>query len=199
MRRILIREVIPKDVPEILDIYSPFIENTHTSFEWAIPDIDSFSKRIEKVSLKYPWLIASDSDKVIAYAYGGAHRSRKAYQWTVETSVYIAEGYRKRGIAAALYQTLFQLLRLQGYFNALAIISLPNPASIQFHQKHGFEEIGTFREAGFKRGQWHNTYWMQKRLLSSDSLPAKVISPAILRSTEPWQQALAHGTSLIKA
>ena len=126
---------------------------------------------------KYPWLVADRDGTVIGYAYATRHRSREAYQWSVEPSIYVRSGYRKSGIATQLYQSLFEVLRLQGFFKAIAIITIPNDASIQFHRKMGFSHIGVIHNAGFKFNQWHDTSWWEYQIQDRSKEKPKAIEP----------------------
>lgn len=160
----LIRSATLDDVPALLDIYRPFIEYKAVSFETEAPSVDAFAARIEKSLKGWAWLVAEVDGQIAGYAYGSQHRERAAYRWSVETSVYLHPDFRRQGIARLLYAQLFDALAERGYCNALAIITLPNDASIGFHQSMGFEWIGVFKHAGWKFSQWHNVVWMQRIL-----------------------------------
>src|ERR1700749_2594137 len=94
-----IRIAEEKDASGILNIYAPFIITTSITFEYDLPTVSEFSERISKISKKYPWLVCVDEDEIAGYAYACAHRERKAYQWSAEVSVYVAENFRRFGIA----------------------------------------------------------------------------------------------------
>lgn len=165
----IIRPVEEKDTKDILEIYSPFILETVTTFETDVPTVDDFRKRIEETNKKYPWLVAEENGKVIGYAYGSDHRSRCSYQWSCESSVYLAPEARGIGLGRKLYEELFKILKSQGFIQVLAGASLPNEASVGLHKAMGFEEIGTYKKIGYKMGQWVDTYWMQLQLNDPDS------------------------------
>lgn len=160
----LIRFVNTGDAEAMLNIYRPFIEASTTSFETIVPTTVEFAERITTCTQKYPWLAADFNGMVAGYAYASKHRERAAYQWSVETSVYIHPGFYRKGIAAVLYSTLFSLLKQQGFVNAYAGIALPNPASKQLHRFFGFEDIGVYKKIGFKFGRWHDVLWMSKNI-----------------------------------
>src|SRR4030095_2873175 len=124
-----IRIAEANDAKELLDIYPPFVRETAVTFEYDLPAVEEFSARIKKYIHEYPWLVCDHDGKAIGYAYASSHRTRKAYQWSVEVSVYIHHEFRRRGIAAKLYEALFELLRLQGIINVYAGIALPNSSS----------------------------------------------------------------------
>ena len=98
---------------------------------------------------------------MVGYAYAGRHRSREAYQWSVEVSVYVAENQHRRGVGRALYTSLVECLRLQGFFHAYAGITLPNPASVGLHESLGFQPVGVYKDVGYKLGQWHTVGWLE--------------------------------------
>lgn len=154
-----IRLVHPDDAKDLLEIYTPIVLNTATSFETEVPSALVFQERIKLYSEKSPWLVATNGDKVMGYAYATEHRSRQAYQWNQEVTVYVHEEYQKQGIASALYTKLLDLLTAMGFRKVLAVITLPNDVSIAFHQRFGFRHIGEMSEIGYKIGRWHDTSW----------------------------------------
>ena len=168
--------VSPDHIPQILDIYAPFVLETTTSFETEVPSLEDFAQRVKQYAEKAPWLVATGGNMVLGYAYATAHRSRGAYRWNQEVTVYVHPGHRKKGIARALYLKLLDLLKLMGYTKALAIITLPNEASIGFHRALGFEHIGDMPDIGFKFGSWHTTSWWHLALQESDHVPGEIKS-----------------------
>lgn len=157
----LIRET---DVEEVLAIYAPYVEHTHISFEYDIPTLEEYLGRIRTNTKDYPWLVCLFNGKIIGYAYAGKHRYRTAYQWSPESTIYLAPEAHRKGIGRILYQTLFDMLHLQGHFNVYAGVGLPNEKSIGFHKALGFYEIGVFKNVGYKLGEWHDTHWFQLHL-----------------------------------
>ncbi len=157
-----VRFATPNDAAALLTIYQPFIETSATSFETAVPAVDVFASRIAAIASKYPWLVAELDGQIAGYAYASRHREREAYQWSVETSVYVHPQFYRQGVARLLYQKLFAQLTQLGYINVYAGIALPNPASVQLHASLGFEEIGVYKKIGFKFGRWHDVVWLIK-------------------------------------
>ena len=150
-------------------------------------------QRIRDVQEKHPWLVFESSGAVLGYAYASTHRARKAYQWCVEVSVYVAAAARHRGIGRALYSALFDLLRRQGMVNAYAGITLPNAASVGLHESFGFRPIGVYPRNGFKFGKWHDVGWFELRLQDpavpvAEPLPAK----GLLQESEVAASLEAH-------
>ncbi|HVR84170.1 MAG TPA: GNAT family N-acetyltransferase [Planctomycetota bacterium] len=161
----IIRSVDLADARAIRDIYAPFVSDSATSFEADPPDVATMELRIQELHGKFPWLVYEAGREVLGYAYASPHRAaRKAYQWCVEVSIYLHALARGRGAGRALYSGLFDLLVRQGYVNAYAGVTLPNPASLRLHQSLGFQPIGVYPRIGFKLGNWHDVAWLQLRL-----------------------------------
>ncbi|MGA9403363.1 arsinothricin resistance N-acetyltransferase ArsN1 family B [Haladaptatus sp.] len=159
-----IRLVEPADAEAITDIYAPIVRETVISFERTPPDEAEIENRIEATLPTYPWLVCVHDDELLGYAYASPHRSRESYQWSVDVSVYVRSDHHRSGIGRGLYESLFALLREQGYYNAYAGIALPNPASVGLHESLGFEQIGTYRDVGYKGGTWRSVGWWHLRL-----------------------------------
>lgn len=155
-----IRLVTENDASAVQAIYAPYVKDTIISFEVEPPDVNEMRSRIQKTLAKYPWLVYEDETGVLGYAYAGVHNERLAYQWSTNVSVYVAARAHRRGIGRALYTPLFALLRLQGFYTAIAGITLPNDASTGIHQTMGFEPIGIYRKVGYKFGKWHDVAWL---------------------------------------
>jgi L-amino acid N-acyltransferase YncA len=162
--KIRIRSVDAKDAEVIQAIYAPFVSDTAVSFETVVPDVAEIRSRIEAQAENCPWLVCEADESVIGYAYASPHRTRQAYRWSVDVSVYVDPRHHRRGIGRALYTSLFDLLRRQGFINAYAGIALPNPSSVALHESFGFEPVGTFRGVGYKLGRWHDVLWLHLRL-----------------------------------
>ncbi|SOD99684.1 GNAT family N-acetyltransferase [Spirosoma fluviale] len=167
-----IRFAHPADAPAILAVYAPFITGSTITFEYEVPTLLEFASRIQTIQQQFPYLVAEEEGRVLGYAYASRHRDRPAYQWSVETSVYVHPSGHRRGIARQLYSMLFVLLRRQGYCNAYAGITSPNPPSELFHQSMGFAYIGTYANIGYKMGSWHDVSWFQRVLQPHEPNPA---------------------------
>lgn len=159
-----VRLAHPADAAGMLAIYAPIVERTVISFETVVPSVDEMRGRISATMAIHPWLVAERAGRIIGYAYGSQHRSRAAYRWAADVSVYVAEGARRNGMARQLYGGLFELLTRQGYSACCAGIALPNPASVGFHESQGFRPVGVYRRIGWKLGAWHDVGWWQKEL-----------------------------------
>lgn len=156
-----IRLITANDASEVLAIYEHYVLNTIISFEYEAPTLEEYTQRIKTNTDDYPWLVCTYEDKIIGYAYASKHRYRTAYQWSPESTIYLANEAHGTGIARILYETLFDLLKLQGHFNVYAGVALPNEKSMRFHKAMCFEDIGIFKKVGYKHGNWHDTHWFQ--------------------------------------
>src|SRR5687767_6604112 len=145
-----IRLARPQDGSELAEIYRPAVADCATSFELDPPDGAEMARRVAKCMERTPWLVCERGGRVAGYAYGGSHRDRAAYQWSVEVSAYVHHDFHKRGIGRALYTALFAALAAQRYRNAYAGITLPNDASVALHAAVGFTPIGVYRAIGYK-------------------------------------------------
>ncbi|PYQ10674.1 MAG: GNAT family N-acetyltransferase [Acidobacteria bacterium] len=154
-----IRDATMEDAEALLAIYRPFVANTIVSFEVEAPSVAEFRQRIDHALERWAWIVAEQGGRPVGYAYGTAHRPRSAYQWSVETSVYVDDGHRGMGIGKRLYARLMPILADKGYCNAYAGITLPNEASIALHRSVGFVPVGVFRRVGHKFGAWHDVSW----------------------------------------
>src|SRR5215467_11408570 len=135
----MIRTATTADSESILKIYAPYIENTSFTFETEVPTIDAFKERINSYLHNWPWLVCEIDGVIAGYAYGAKYRERVAYQWSVESSVYVHDDYQQRSVGRALYVALINILKLQGFRNLYAVINLPNDKSVSFHERLGFK------------------------------------------------------------
>lgn len=167
-----IRPVRLSDAPALAEIYRPYVEDTAISFEYEAPDAAEFEGRIAKITALYPYLVYEAADgQLLGYAYASAYKGRRAYDWAVETSIYVRQDARGRHIGQALYLALEGELRRQHVINANACIAAPRPgntrlddSSLRFHARMGYEKVGVFHRVGFKFDQWYDMCWMEKML-----------------------------------
>ena len=169
-----IRLANTSDAPEMLEIYHWYIRHTAISFELNAPQIPEFINRMNQYQAEAPWLVCEIEKKIAGFAYASPHRSRAAYQWNREISIYLDQNFHGKGIARPLYITLFQLLERQGYCNLLAGIVTPNPKSEKFHIKMGFQKIGTYHHIGNKFGKWWNVDWYELFLQEEGYAPRQI-------------------------
>ncbi|MGI9426238.1 MAG: arsinothricin resistance N-acetyltransferase ArsN1 family B, partial [Hyphomicrobiaceae bacterium] len=181
----MIRPARAIDAEAIAAIYDPIVRDTYISFEGTPPTADEMRSRIAATLADYPWLVADEGGRVAAYAYAGQHRSRDAYRWSCDVSVYVAETAQRRGHAVALYGGLLAILTRQGLANAYAGIALPNAASVALHERAGFEAVGVYRNVGFKNGSWRDVGWWGIALNALGPSPHEPTSFAELRKSVP--------------
>ena len=167
-----IRVATANDAETIAEIYAPIVRDTGISFEDVPPTTEEMAGRIHSTLQTHPWLVYEKNGDVIGYAYATSHRSRAAYRWSCETSVYVGEAARRTGAAKKLYLKLFETLTHLGYANALAGITLPNIPSVGFHEHMGFEPIGIYKKVGFKNGEWRDVGWWNYPLQDMSDTPS---------------------------
>lgn len=171
-----IRFASEKDAEAILSIYAPYIEKTCITFEYSVPALPEFSARMAEIQRKYPWIVYEEDGKILGYAYGGPEHTRDAYQWTVETSVYVAEEAKGKGIGTLLYEKLLGILKKQNFCICYVLIIGSNSVSLRMHEKFGFRTIGIRKNSGYKLGAWHDVVVMEKQL-GDFSVPPKPVIP----------------------
>lgn len=159
---LLIRPVTLNDAQELVNIYAHYVLNTSITFEYDVPSIELFKDRIIKITQKYPYLVAILNDEIVGYAYATSYKERAAYDWSVETTVYVKQDKHAQGFGKALYHQLEIELKNKQIVNMLACITYPNSKSIEFHSKLGFITVGHFPKVGFKFNEWRDIVWMQK-------------------------------------
>jgi L-amino acid N-acyltransferase YncA len=167
---IRVAEII--DAQEIQRIYSPIVLSTPISFETELPSITEIANRIESTLVQFPWLVCEVGQEIAGYAYASQFRSRAAYQWSAEVTVYVDPKFQGIGIGKLLYRSLFKILVDQGYRTVIGGITLPNPASIALHESLGFVQVATFKTVGYKMGTWHDVGFWQFELQSVAQDPA---------------------------
>ncbi|HEX4438317.1 MAG TPA: GNAT family N-acetyltransferase [Solirubrobacteraceae bacterium] len=160
-----VRSASIADAAACAAIYAPYVSDTAVSFELEPPTADEIAQRIEAAGRNHAWLVLEDEGRVVGYAYGGPMHTRAAYRWSCEVSVYVETGRRRSGAGRALYEALFARLAERGFRTAIAGMTLPNEASAGLHRATGFEQIGVYRDIGWKLGSWHDVAWMQRSLL----------------------------------
>jgi L-amino acid N-acyltransferase YncA len=186
------------DAEAIASIYRPVVESTVISFETIPPDRAEISRRLADTMIEYPWLVCERDGHIAGYAYATRHRVRAAYQWSVDTSVYIDDAHKRTGVGRGLYESLFSILAAQGFFNAFAGIALPNAASVGLHEAMGFEKLGVYRNVGFKFGEWRDVGWWQLQLRAPEASPVTPLALAELQQQPGWDQLLARGEGTVR-
>jgi phosphinothricin acetyltransferase len=164
-----IRIATPQDAAQIAEIYGPSVTDAVISFEETAPDAAEIAQRMTAGLPTYPWLVVEEGGLILGYAYAGRHQARAAYRWSVDVTVYVRDGHHRRGVARALYDRLFRILKRQGFRCAYAGIALPNPGSVGLHEAMGFEPVGIYRYVGWKHGAWRDVGWWALDLGAPDA------------------------------
>ncbi len=169
----LIRPARERDAAEILAVYAPYVTDTTVSFEYEVPSLEEFTQRIARTREQFGYVVAVDSQtgRIAGYAYYGTLRSRPAYQWSAETSIYLAPEHQGKGLGTRLLGTIERLMARQGIALAVACITSENTGSIEFHRRAGYTLCGTFDNCAFKLGRWLGVTWMEKQLLPCTEAP----------------------------
>ncbi|MCQ2501817.1 MAG: N-acetyltransferase family protein [Lachnospiraceae bacterium] len=163
--------VTEADAEELVAIYAPYVLETAVSFETEVPSVEEFAERIRTISAKYPYIKAVEDGVILGYAYAAAFKWRAAYDWSVESTIYLRGDQKRKGIGKILYNALEESLRDMGILNMNACIGYPrcedphlSMDSPLFHEKLGFQLVGRFNYSGCKFGRWYDMIWMEKML-----------------------------------
>lgn len=169
-KEIRIRSARQEDAAALLQIYAPYVRETAITFEYEVPTQDEFQARICKTLEKFPYLVAEDENGIVGYAYAGSFHARAAYDYAVETSIYVDRAKRKSGIGRLLHDALAEELRKMGILNMYACIAAPasesdpflDRGSISFHTRMGYRMAGEFLQCGYKFQRWYNMVYMER-------------------------------------
>jgi L-amino acid N-acyltransferase YncA len=171
---LVVRRATLDDAVACQAIYAPYVLDTVISLELDPPSVPEIKDRMERSLETHDWLVLEDDSAIRGYAYGSSYRSRAAYRWACEVSVYVETGTRRTGAGRMLYEALFPRLVDRGYLTALAGMTLPNEGSEGLHRALGFETVGTWSRIGWKFGAWHDVLWMQRRLAVGTEPPVEI-------------------------
>jgi L-amino acid N-acyltransferase YncA len=168
------------ELPRIVEISNWAAEHLPANFATKPETLESWSKSFEETQAFYPWLVAKEGEEVVGFAKASPHKSRGAYAWTAEVSVYIDVAHHKKGIGSLLYKALLPLLQAQNYATLIAGIVVGQAGSEALHSKVGFTRCGTFHRVGWKFDRWYDVgYW---ELHFAHKAPLKIL-PVL----EAWQ------------
>lgn len=179
---LIIRPAREEDAGALLEIYAPYVTDTAISFEYEVPTLEEFRRRIRETLKTYPYLVAQIGDTLAGYAYASAFKPRAAYQWSVETTIYLRRDLRGQGLGRKLYQALEETLRAQNILNLNACIahtgqpdSYLSNGSEAFHDRMGYKKVAHFTKCGYKFNTWYDMIWMEKIIGDHPVHPASVI------------------------
>ena len=192
---LVIRPAVYDDAEAIAAIYAPYVTQTAVSFEYVAPTAEEIRRRMEKTLKRYPYLVAvvdkqhvgcephgrkekgctfsqlNSGTDLVGYAYAGPFHPRAAFFRSVETSIYVKQGFHQRGIGRALYERLEFALKQQGIVNLNACIAYPDPEdeyltldSVRFHERLGYVKCAHFHKCGWKFNRWYDLIWMEKMI-----------------------------------
>lgn len=169
MENVTIRTANVDDANDLLEIYRYYVEKTAVTFEYDVPTLEEFQKRISHTLEKYPYLVAESQEEILGYAYAGRYHPRAAFSWSAEMAIYLKKDIRQKGIGRKLYTRLEEILKEQGVVKTIAHITMPIDEysdfnSRQFHEKMGYRITGKFENIGYKFGRWYSTIWMDKMI-----------------------------------
>jgi Sortase and related acyltransferases len=188
-----------KDIPGILEIYSPYITDTSVTFEEEIPSEESFWKRMQGIMEELPFLVCEINGKIAGYAYASGYRSRASYRWSKEVSVYIHPDFQRKRVGHALYTSLNEIIRYQGIANLLAIVTMPNEPSVAFHEHFGYIKCAEFSKVGYKLNRWQNVGWFELFIQDENEPPKERIIPLNEITELPvFQEAIKKGLDKLK-
>lgn len=180
--KIIVRAAVPKDAEALLELYRPYVEQTAITFEYEVPTLEEFRRRIADTLQMYPYIVASVEDKMVGYAYASAFKERSAYDWAVETSIYVDADAQGIGVGKKLYAVLEELLKKQNILNLNACIAYTDEEderltnhSMYFHEHLGYRLVGRFTQCGYKFGKWYDMIWMEKMIGDHVEKPEPVI------------------------
>ena len=164
-----IRFACPADAQAIHAIYAHYARETAVTFADEAPSAAHYAAQI--ADRRYPFLVAEEDGQVAGFLYAGEFRTKAAFRWDAELTLYLAPGRTGHGLGSALLSAGLALLTAQGYVNAYSCVTLPNPASIALHRRFGFTELGVFPRTGYKLGRWHDVIWLGRRLAVPEGAP----------------------------
>jgi len=161
----VIRSATVADAHAVANIYNRYIESSIVTFEEEAIEAAEMAERIDKVLAgSLPWLVIEVGRQILGYAYANAWRARRAYRFSVETSIYLAGEHAGHGLGTGLYDHLLSDLARRGMHVAIGGIALPNEASVRLHEKLGFKKVAQLEQVGFKFGSWIDVGYWQKIL-----------------------------------
>lgn len=180
-KEIRIRSASREDAEKLLEIYAPYVRQTAITFENDVPTVEEFAARMEQVLAKYPYLVAEQEGELLGYTYAGPFKTRAAYDWAVETSIYVRQDRKRMGIGSRLYNALEEALKVQGVLNLNACIAyavtedayLTND-SVRYHERCGYKLAAHFHQCGYKFNRWYDMVWMEKLIGKHTPNPRKV-------------------------
>ncbi len=157
---IMIRTVKTTDAGDICAIYNHYVTETIISFEEEPVVLSEMEARISGISAKFPWIVFEEDKRILGYAYVSDWKSRRAYRYSVESTIYISPSFTNLKIGTKLYEVLISKLTKMNIHSVIGVIALPNVPSVRLHEKFGFRKVAHLREVGWKFQKWIDVgYW----------------------------------------
>ena len=150
----MIRKATLADANALLEIYNYYVIHTTVTFDEVAVSLNAFTEKLELILAGYPCLVFEDDNEILGFAYGSKFRPKPAYNYTVESTVYVKNGAHGKQIGSRLYTELIALLKEQNFKSILGVLTIPNPASVKLHDKFGFTQVAHLKEVGFKFDTW---------------------------------------------
>ena len=179
---IQLRMARAEDAPTLLVIFTPYVLQTAVAFNYEPPTLEEFRSTMTDRLRRYPYLVAQRGEELIGYAYASPFKQRAAYDWAVETSIYVKQSQTGTGCGRKLYETLEKILKAQHILSMYACIAYTDTPdehlsnnSPEFHAHMGFELTAKFPKCGYKFNKWYDMIWMHKEIGSHTDAPLPVI------------------------
>lgn len=183
MAELTFRNAVLDDAERILEIYRYYVEKTAITFEWTVPLVKEFRERMKRTMEKFPYIVALKNEKIIGYSYASAFNGRKAYEWSVEMTIYLDFNERGFGYGKQLYLAMEKILKKMNILNLNACIAYPKQEdefltknSAVFHEHLGYDLAGRFHDSGYKFKKWYDMIWMEKLIGNHLENPENVLN-----------------------
>ncbi|WP_242131724.1 GNAT family N-acetyltransferase [Aestuariivivens marinum] len=150
----MIRPVHIDDAQALLEIYNYYVINTAVTFDIEPLTLEAFVKKLNVINKVYPFIVFVENNTILGYAYGSRFRPKPAYDYVVESTVYVKFDAHGKQIGTQLYAELLKLLKQENYHTVLGVLTIPNDASIKLHEKFGFQKVAELKDVGFKFNSW---------------------------------------------
>lgn len=160
----MVRQFTIDDIPALLDIYNHYVSNTVVTFDIEPLSISTFEAKVNRINAEYPFFVFEDNQGILGFAYASRFRPKPAYNFTVESTVYVKQDAHGKGIGSRLYEALLTALQQTDTHTVIGALTIPNEASVKLHEKFGFKEVALLKEVGLKFGKWHDVGMYQLKL-----------------------------------
>ena len=150
----MIRKATLADTSALLEIYNYYVIHTAVTFDEVALSLNAFTEKLELILKDYPCIVFEDNNEILGFAYGSKFRPKPAYNYTVESTVYVKNGAHGKQIGSKLYTELIEQLKQRNFKSVLGVLTIPNPASVKLHEKFGFTQVAHLKEVGFKFDAW---------------------------------------------